>query len=449
MYYENGFALDSEQVYFDFGPEGNGLNSAGPGEISVRYPDAGMGLDVDPVSGDLFYAVHGERGEIDAARILRLSPDYQDPSSNPNARRTSRIDVVGATTQRKGPLPTHEFNLNGDLNGTPFTNIQSIRFGPDPRNNDADSVLYVVEFAGFQDTSFEAVRTSSLYYLEIDRDTNAATKILLAEGILNPVEMIVEKETGTIYLSLLGAVQTLSGRNLPPGLATGSVVALEPIFVNNPATYFVNGQGLSSTLILVNSSPAEEVTGTVRLRDSMGHPASVNINGSLANGELSFVVPPSGMRVFSTDGSGTLMIGSIQITSDRPVDRTVIIDSPSGSARLGAVPSWPRFRIPILSDSSKAVRTGITLSNPTPTPVRVALRLRDEDGTLLSAAEVSVSLSANGQISRFAEEFFPGLGIDFSLFRGTLEVDSPVPINGTAIRVSPGDFATLPPTRVD
>ncbi|MDA2930972.1 hypothetical protein MYX84_13685 [Acidobacteria bacterium AH-259-O06] len=141
------------------------------------------------------------------------------------------------------------------------------------------------------------------------------------------------------------------------------------------------------------------------------------------------------------------MIGSIQVISRHPVDETVIFNGFTAAAGMGAIRSLSKFRIPILSDTSRGVRTGIALSNPTPTRVDVTLRLRDEDGEVVDGAKVTVSLAGNGQIVQFTEEFFDG-GIDFSQFSGTVEVSSSVPINGMAIRVSPGKFATLRATPI-
>ena len=92
--------------------------------------------------------------------------------------------------------------------------------------------------------------------------------------------------------------------------------------------------------------------------------------------------------------------------------------------------------------------TGIAFSNPTAAQVDVTLTLLGLDGIPISNGETTVSLPSNGQIARFVEQIYQDSGIDFSQFRGSLEVDSPEPINGIAIRTEPGHFSTLPVTEI-
>lgn len=60
-----------------------------------------------------------------------------------------------------------------------------------------------------------------------------------------------------------------------------------------------------------------------------------------------------------------------------------------------------------------------------------------------------ITLAAHGQLAQFPDEIFPDAGVDFTEFRGSLEVQSPTPVVGMAIRTSPGEFSTLPVTPVN
>jgi hypothetical protein len=91
----------------------------------------------------------------------------------------------------------------------------------------------------------------------------------------------------------------------------------------------------------------------------------------------------------------------------------------------------------------------VVLSNPTALPVEIALILRSEDGEPVPEGNASVSLPAQGQVAQFPEQIFAGTDIYFSDFRGTLEVSAAIPVAGMSIRVSPGEFATLPVTRMN
>ncbi len=97
-------------------------------------------------------------------------------------------------------------------------------------------------------------------------------------------------------------------------------------------------------------------------------------------------------------------------------------------------------------DDSRGVSTGVALANIFGFPVNVTLTLRNSSGAPVPNGTIQVTLAGNGQLARFPTEIYQGRGIDFSSFRGTLEVSSDVAINGMAIRVSPAEFATLPVT---
>ncbi|MBI2822676.1 MAG: hypothetical protein HYX74_10655, partial [Acidobacteria bacterium] len=191
------------------------------------------------------------------------------------------------------------------------------------------------------------------------------------------------------------------------------------------------------------------VSGTVRLFDGNGNPLTVNINGATVAGAFPFDIPPRGIRFFSTDGQGAVAVGSVQVTSNIPIGGTILFAGSLGVAGVGGVQPLAKFLVPIESDSSRGVDTGVAVSNPTESSVDVTFILRNADGNPLSNGTAVVQLLPNGQLAKFPREIFEGRGIDFSSFRGTLEINSPVPINGMAIRVSPGQFSTLPVAAVN
>ncbi|MDA2934688.1 hypothetical protein MYX82_10150 [Acidobacteria bacterium AH-259-D05] len=211
---------------------------------------------------------------------------------------------------------------------------------------------------------------------------------------------------------------------------------------------FGDGGGISSTLILVNPFD-ETANGTVNLFDSGGNALSVDINGTLQSGSFSFTLPPRGVGFYATDGEGGSVSGSVKVESSLPVGGTILFAGDLGVAGVGSVEPAARFLVPIESDASRQVQTGVALANPISSSVEITLTLRDADGMPIPEASASVSLPAHGQLAEFPEQIFAGKGIDFSKFRGTLEVSASVPVAGMAIRVSPGEFATLPVTRMN
>jgi hypothetical protein len=253
---------------------------------------------------------------------------------------------------------------------------------------------------------------------------------------------------GTLEVNSPAPINGLALRVSPAELATLPVTPSNPESNTLYFAQFGNGQGVSSTLLLINPSATTKASGTVQLLGSDGKPLSVSINGTIQNGEFSFETPPQGIAFYKTDGEGGLVVGSAKVNSDIPIGGTILFAGDIGVAGVAAVRPSTDFLVPIESDNSIGVQTGVALSNPSGSTVGVTFLLRDTSGALVPNGVVAVSLAGNGQLSRFAEQIFQGQGINFSQFRGTLEVVAAAPVSGMAILVGPGRLATLPITEV-
>ena len=209
---------------------------------------------------------------------------------------------------------------------------------------------------------------------------------------------------------------------------------------------FGDGEGVSSTLILVN--PLEETaTGTVKLMDGDGNPLQVAINGVVEEGSFEFEIAGRGVGFYATDGAGELVRGWVEVEADLPLGGTILFAGGFGVAGVGGVEAMARFLVPIESDAVGQIQTGVALANPNSSPLEVTLALRDGEGELVAGGSASLNLAPQGQLARFPEEIFQD--IDLSNFRGTLEASAELPLVGMAIRVSPSEFATLPVTRMN
>ncbi|MDA2924863.1 SBBP repeat-containing protein [Acidobacteria bacterium AH-259-L09] len=258
-------------------------------------------------------------------------------------------------------------------------------------------------------------------------------------------------DTNTLTVSIPAEDIAKSGSATVVVVNPDGGVSNEITFTINFGVYFAqfgDGEGFSSTLILINPSVTDTAEGTVMLFDTTGTPLSVDINGVIQNGSFPFSIPPKGTALFMTDGLGNLTSGSVQVTSNIRVGGTILFGGSFGLAGVAAVQPIARFLVPIESDASRGVSTGIALSNPNASQVDVTLTLLDVDGIPVPGGTTTIQLSPNGQIAKFPEEMYQDSGIDFSQFRGSLEIDSTLPINGMAIRTEPGHFATLPVTEV-
>ncbi|MDA2930334.1 Gfo/Idh/MocA family oxidoreductase [Acidobacteria bacterium AH-259-O06] len=212
--------------------------------------------------------------------------------------------------------------------------------------------------------------------------------------------------------------------------------------------HFGNGGGIASTLVLVN--PWEEaVSGEVSLVGSDGSPLAVDMEGNGMNGNFSFSLPARGVAFFRTDGEGELRTGWVEVSSRLALGGTILFTGAFGVAGVGNTEAAQRFLVPVESKADKKVQTGVALTNPEEGPVLVTLILRDRMGEEVANGIVTLELPARGHLARFPEDLFVGQGIDLSDFDGTLEISAPTPVVGTAIRVSPGEFATLPVTRMN
>ncbi|MDA2929987.1 hypothetical protein MYX84_08595, partial [Acidobacteria bacterium AH-259-O06] len=205
---------------------------------------------------------------------------------------------------------------------------------------------------------------------------------------------------------------------------------------------FGDGEGISSTLILVNPFN-EAASGTVSLFGSEGSALSVDVNGSIQNGSFAFSIPARGVGFYATDGEGELVSGSVEVTSNLPIGGTILFAGSFGVAGVGSVDPMAHFLVPVESDTSGQIQTGVALANPTSSQAEITLTLRDSEGVVIPQGSTCISLSAHTQVAQFPEQIFADKNIDFSSFRGTLEVGASVPVVGMAIRVSPGEFATL------
>ena len=252
---------------------------------------------------------------------------------------------------------------------------------------------------------------------------------------------------GTLEISSTLPVNGMAVRVSPGELATLPVIPIPPESDQLYFPQFGDGQGISSTLILVNPSN-ETATGTASLSGIAGQPLAVDINGLVRIGSFPISIPPGGIAFYATDGLGEPVVGSVEVKCSTPLGGVILFSGPLGVAGVGASQPVSKFLVPIESAVAGGVRSGVAISNPNDFQIQLTLTLRDFQGVPVPDGSAQVPLLPRGQVAKFAEEFFEGRAIDLSSFRGTLEVEASAPVNSTAIRVSPRQFATLPVTEV-
>ncbi len=212
------------------------------------------------------------------------------------------------------------------------------------------------------------------------------------------------------------------------------------------AAQFANGDGVISEVVLCNPSTTEAVSGRASFFDNAGLPMTVGISGSSATTSMDFSLPPLGMSTFSTDGSGKLSSGSLQVSSDSSVAGFVRFNLPGiGVAGVGSSQPVNTFIAPVRGKMG-SIYSGIAVQNIESSPVTVNLSLRDRSGTIIPNGTITVpDLAASGHFAKFIHELFPQAALDD--FEGSLTAEAVGGrIAATALELgsAPGQFTTLP-----
>ncbi len=217
-------------------------------------------------------------------------------------------------------------------------------------------------------------------------------------------------------------------------------VAAEPVYFSQ----FVNGEGLASTLILVNPSLSQPCAGILKLRGSQGQSLGVTFNGIWTDGNYPFNLAPGAALWLATDGLGPLAVGSVEMKSEIPVRSALLFSGVLGLGGLAASRPAARQAVPLDIDSSAYLEAGIALSNPGADTVSISLTLTDTNGLPIVGARAETTLAGYAQIARFPAELFAGKPVNLAKFRGTLVIEASQPICAMALRLSPAGMAALP-----
>ncbi|MEE8584483.1 MAG: hypothetical protein V3T83_06475, partial [Acidobacteriota bacterium] len=99
---------------------------------------------------------------------------------------------------------------------------------------------------------------------------------------------------------------------------------------------FAKGGGLSSVITLLNRGAAD-ASLQLDIRDDLGMPATVVLNGSQVNGQLHIDIPAFGVAILETDSQGEVVVGSVTATSDQPLAGVILFAGPLlGLAGVGS-----------------------------------------------------------------------------------------------------------------
>lgn len=201
------------------------------------------------------------------------------------------------------------------------------------------------------------------------------------------------------------------------------------------------GQGLSSSLFLLNPALDRTASVLLELRSS---------GGEMLRDGLPAIeqIPPLGLLHRSSPLGGRLVTGSVRAASYQRLSGSILFGGANGLAGVAGVQTQSDFLLPVVMNLPEQVRTGIAIANPLFEAIDAALILYDSDGQPIADGAVNLAVPSQGQVARFADELFQSTGLDLGEFSGILRVSSACGLAAMVLRASPGEFATFPVSAV-
>ncbi len=180
---------------------------------------------------------------------------------------------------------------------------------------------------------------------------------------------------------------------------------------------FGNGQGFVSQIFLFNLDNSLSANARILGRTSQGNPFV------LEGQPLDRVVeiPPGGVEVLETSGTGALQVGSVIVTADTPVSGVIVFGGGFGLAGVQAGPRFSQgFVGPVDSRLPQNIRTGVAIQNLEPDDAAYPVELVDGNGQVV--AEAVIEVAGFGQIPQFVDEIQWDRPVDLNSFQGTIRV---------------------------
>jgi hypothetical protein len=210
---------------------------------------------------------------------------------------------------------------------------------------------------------------------------------------------------------------------------------------------FANGAAGSASIVsklfLFNQDALGTANATIHVRGDNGVLLPLTLNGQTTTGQMNVTVPTNGLEVVTSDGKGTVLPGSVSVTSDRAIYGTLVYGSTFGRAGVGASRELSQgFIAPMETNSSSQVDTGIAVMNPTDGAINLNFDLCDLNGTRLAGAVVSVP--ARGHKALFLRQFSWSPARNLDNFQGLIRELGGNKVAATVVQTRPGQYITMP-----
>lgn len=237
-----------------------------------------------------------------------------------------------------------------------------------------------------------------------------------------------------------------SGAMVPTSQPCPAAIQTETLYTSQ----FATGTGIISELILTNPSQTATASGRAEFIDDDGKPMALSISGSPPITYKDFQLQPHGTITLSTDGSGSLLKGSVRVTSNGTVAGFVRFNLPDlGVTGVGSSQPLIGFIVPVRGKKLAGIYSGIAIQNIENAPVTISLSLRDKDGHQMANGTATRSLLASGHFAEYIWQLFPQVLNSGALddYDGSLVVQvSGGKVAATALDLGTtlGQFTTLP-----
>jgi hypothetical protein len=129
----------------------------------------------------------------------------------------------------------------------------------------------------------------------------------------------------------------------------------------------------------------------------------------------------------------------VTVSSDRKISGVILFGGNAGTAGVGDSRPLKKFVAPM--EIGPGINTGVALMGLGQDQT-IQLELRDEQGNVV--AKGILTLGAKSHLARFITELQWDTSPNLSSFSGTLTAAGTAQFAATVIRVSPGQFTTLP-----
>jgi len=223
-------------------------------------------------------------------------------------------------------------------------------------------------------------------------------------------------------------------------------LSVPPSSASSVIPSFSLGGGWTTQVFLVNPTDAA-MNGTLQFYSAAsdnlpGVPTNVTLAGQTNSSFPYTIQPRASMKLSLSSTSSVTTNGTIRVVPEMgqvaPVSQAVFtftngntVVTESGVAGVTGIGMQMYAEATGVPFTVGSVQTGIAIANPSDKAVTVILDLRKLSGTSAGVTASTISIPANGRVSRFLYELFPTLSTPF---QGVIRIIADTPVSAIGLR---------------